>query len=458
MPISTRYVMPPGPTSYLWGANHLQHMRQDFLGFIAQLQRAHTDIAYLRVLNEHFVHVFHPDWVREVMVDQAHALIRWEHAIDVFRISMGDSVLVTEGATWQRQRRMLQPGFTPKRVAGYAHLMVQATHEALDLLGEQAHVNMGAWMTRVTLDVILRTLFGQHQVTDPQPVSQAIQTLSHFGFTQTLRPWPWPLWLPVPSVQRARAALHTLNSLIDHHMALQQATTPTEDDNLFTMLRLARDPDHPDQGLSQQELHDQTTTMFQAGHETTATALTWWCGLVAQHPEVAQRIHHEVDTVLQGQAPTPANLMQMPWLQASLKETLRLYPPAAILFSRRACQDLHIGPWRIPKGHLISICPSVIQRDPRWFDEPDAFRPERFLPDAPDLQRGAWMPFGLGPRVCIGQHFAMLEMGVIAAMLMQRFALHWPSAQAWPKGQMAISLRPATPMVLHLAARPTVRA
>jgi cytochrome P450 len=457
MPTSITYTMPPGPPSRMWGANHLRHIQHDFLSFISQLQRQYTDIAYLRVLNEEFVHVFHPDWVREVLVDQAHALIRWEHATEVFRMSMGQSVLVTEGSQWQRQRRMLQPGFTPKRVASYAYLMAQATHEALDPLTDQRCVNIDALMTRVTLDVILRTLFGQHQVKDPQPVSDAIQTLSHFGLTQILRPFKWPLWLPVPSVWRARAAIHTLNTLIDQHIELQQTLAQDGGDDLLSMLRLARDPDHPEQGLSPQELHDQTMVMFQAGHETTATALTWWCGLIAQHPEVAQRIHHEVETVLQGQDPTPATLAQMPWLQASLKEAMRLYPPAAILFSRRACQDIRIGPWLIPKGHLISICPSVIQRDPRWFESPDAFRPERFLPDAPDLQRGAWMPFGIGPRVCIGQHFAMLEMGLIAAMLMQRFALKWPQGQAWPKGQMAISLRPATPMVLHLEARPSMR-
>jgi cytochrome P450 len=451
--------LPPGPPIKGWGLNYLNAMREDYLGFVSQLHRQHADIAHLKVVNEHITHVFHPDWVREVLVDQADALIRWERATHVFSLAMGQSVLVTEGAQWQRQRRMLQPGFAPKRVAGYAALMTQATQEALDTLAmtpSLQNIDIEAMMTRVTLDVILRTLFGQHQVRDARPVAQAIHTLSHYGIKQLFQPFSWPMWMPLPSVRRARDALETLNLLIAQHIHTQK--TNADGDDLLTMLRTARDPDHPERGLSAQELHDQTMVMFQAGHETTATALTWWCGLIAQHPNVAQHIHQEVDAVLQGQKPTPEMLTHMPWLQASLKESMRLYPPAAILFTRRTCKDVTIGPWRLPKGHLIALTPYVIQRDARWFESPEIFRPERFLPDAPDTPRGAWFPFGTGPRVCVGQHFAMLEMGLIAAMLMQRFKLHWPQNAAWPASDLAVTLRPATAITLDLELRAISRA
>lgn len=159
--------------------NHLRAMRQDYLGFVSGLQRQHPDVAHLKVFNEHITHVFRPDWVREILVDQADALIRWERATHVFSLAMGQSVLVTEGAQWQRQRRMLQPGFAPKRVAGYAALMTQSTHEALSTLATTHQgIDIEALMTRVTLDVILRTLFGEHQVSDARPVAEAIQTLS----------------------------------------------------------------------------------------------------------------------------------------------------------------------------------------------------------------------------------------------------------------------------------------
>lgn len=461
MTSQTALTLPPGPPAKGWGMNHLSAMRKDYLGFVSDLQHQYPDIAHVRIVNEHITHVFHPDWVREILVDQADSLIRWERATHVFSLAMGQSVLVTEGTQWQRQRRMLQPGFTPKRVAGYAGLMTQATHEALDALAKTTSsqsIDIETFMTRVTLDVILRTLFGQHQVRDARPVAKAIQTLSHYGITQLFQPFSWPMWMPLPSVRRARDALQTLNQLIAQHVHAQQNKGNNSGDDLLTMLRLARDPDHPNQGLSAQELHDQTMVMFQAGHETTATALTWWCGLIAQHPEVAQRLHQEVDSVLQGQPPTPDTLAQMPWLQASLKEALRLYPPAALLFTRRTCKDVTIGTWHLPKGHLIALTPYVIQRDARWFESPEAFRPERFLPDAPDTPRGAWIPFGTGPRVCVGQHFAMLEMGLIAAMLLQRFKLKWPQGTAWPLGDLAFTLRPATAMTLNLELRKAARA
>lgn len=451
---------PPSPAARLWGLNHLQTMKADYLGFVTRLQNQHPDIAHVQVLNEHITHIFHPEWVRQVLVDQADALIRWERATEVFSIAMGQSVLVTEGAQWQRQRRMLQPGFTPKRVAGYASLMTSAAQNALNALAQGMDtdkVDMDTLMTDMTLDVILRALFGSHQVIDARPISEAIQTLSHSGISEMFKPFSWPLWMPLPSVRKVRHAKRVLDTMIQQHIKAQPSPAVQEGDNLLTMLRQARDPEQPDLGLNPQELHDQTMVMFQAGHETTATAMTWWSGLIARHPDVAKHIHAEVDAVLQGQPPTPDSLTQMPWLQASLKETLRLYPPAAILFTRRTCRDVVAGPWTIPKGHLINFTPYVIQRDARWFDSPHAFKPERFLPGAPDIPRGAWIPFGTGPRVCIGQHFAMLEMGLIAAMLVQRFRLEWPEDATWPEGDLGVTFRPAHAIRLRLYARQKIQ-
>ena len=456
----TAPVLPLSPPAGRWGMNHLSAMRKDYLGFTTHLQRQHPDIAYIKILNEHVTHVFHPDWVREVLGDQANAHIHRERSTEVFSMSMGQGVLVAEGGQWQRLRRMLQPGFTPKRVAGYARLMAASSRQVLDRLPQQrdeSSVDAEALMTRVTLNVILSSLFGQHQVDDPQAVADAIHTISHYGIKQLFKPFSWPMWLPLPSVRKARKALQVLDELINQHILIHQSNDDPKGEDLLTMFRLARDPDQPNQGLSAKELHDQTIVMFQAGHETTATALTWWCGLIAQHPQVADRIHAEVDAVLKEQDPTPDKLSQMPWLQASLKEALRLYPPAAILFTRRACEDLTVGPWTVPKGHLIALTPYAIQRDPRWFESPDEFRPERFLPNAPDIPRGAWIPFGTGPRVCIGQHFAMLEMGLIAAMLLQRFRLKWPPGASWPKGDLIVTLRPASPMKLQLEPRKPMR-
>lgn len=447
--------LPPGPSAHWWGLNHLAAMRPDYLGYVEGLQRQHAEIAHLQVLNEHIIHVFNPDWVREILINQSAAMIRWERATEVFSHSMGQSVLVTEGAQWERQRRMLQPGFTPKRVAGYAKLMTDSALAAFNTRVKSnnvAQINIEALMTSITLDVIMGVLFGNQQIQDSRSVANAIQTLSQFAVSQLFKPFPWPMWTPAPAVWNARRAIKELNQLIDHHIHASHEPNSASEMSLLTMLQQARDPSHPSEGLGEQELHDQIMVTFQAGHESSATALTWWCGLIARHPDVAARIHDEVTKVLKGQDPTPETLAQLSWLQASLKEALRLYPPAALLFTRRACQSIKAGPWTIPKGSLISITPYVIQRDPRWFDAPDEFRPERFM-NSVEIPRGAWMPFGVGPRVCIGQHFAMLEMGLIAAMLMQRFRLTWPEDATWPKTNLGVTLRPASPMVLNISPR-----
>nr|WP_315464421.1 cytochrome P450 [uncultured Rhodoferax sp.] len=453
----------PGPRFAVAGLTCLRPMRQDYLGFIGAVQSQHPDIAAWRVGWERMVHVFHPDWMRQVLVDQSDGWIRWERATDNFAQSMGQNVLVTEGAVWQRQRRMMLAGFTPKRVAAYAHHMVSACDEALQTLTTSVNeqpLDVQALMTHITMDVIVRTLFGHANAIDSARVSTAIRELSAEGYAQLFRPWNLPMWWPSAGMRRARAARDFLNALIaaqieTRRRALGQGSVDeTQVSDLLAMLLLAQDPENPGQGLSTQEVHDQTMVMFQAGHETSATALTWWAGLVARHPEVLARLQTEVDTVLQGAPPTSERLQQMPWLQASLKEAMRLYPPAALLMTRRTLRDLDCGPWKIAKGSLVTITPALIQRDPRWFAEPDHFKPERFLPGAPEFPRSAWLPFGTGPRVCLGQHFAMLEMGVIAALLLQRFSLHWPTQQPWPEREVHITLQPKTPMKLVFRARP----
>jgi cytochrome P450 len=192
---------------------------------------------------------------------------------------------------------------------------------------------------------------------------------------------------------------------------------------------------------------------FQAGHETTSTALLWWSRLMAEHPAAAQRASDELRQVLAGREPTPDDLPALPWLGATLKEAMRLYPPVAAMMSRRTTQDIRLGGWHVPRGSVLRITPWLLQRDARWFSAPEAFRPERFMPDAPPPPRSAWLPFGVGPRVCIGQHFATLEMTLVAAMLLQRFALVLPADAGPVVPVMNVTLRPRDPVALLLQRR-----
>jgi cytochrome P450 len=348
---------------------------------------------------------------------------------------------------------MLMPAFTPKRVAGYAQLMTDAARRALDAAvpaGQgRALVPVDALWTDVAMDVILRTLFSESAQADARDAAWATQTLSQGAFREMFMPFTLPDWLPLPGKADKRRALRALKGLVQRHIDARRseapqadgAVAPPERTDLLHMLLTLRD-EGTGEALSPQEVLDQCLVTFQAGHETSATTLLWWTTLMAQHPEAAERARAEVDAVLQGGVPGPEHLAHLPWLGATLKEALRLYPPIAALMNRRTTAPITLGGVAVPQGALLRITPWVLHRDARWFAQPEQFQPARFLDGAPPIPKGAWIPFGLGPRVCIGQHFAMLEMTLLAAMLLQRYTVRWPDAAPACAPRLNVTLRP----------------
>lgn len=446
---------PPGPPSPWFGFPLLRALQRDYLGFVRHLHRTHGDITCMRLVHEHAYDLFSPELVREALVDHADHLVRWERGVEVFAEVFGASVLTTEGAVWQRQRRMLQPAFTPKRVAGYAALMREAAAGALDAAvpaGQpSALVEMDALFSRLAMDVILRTLFSHAaSAEDARAAISATRVLSESAMREMFWPVTLPDHWPLPGKGAKRRALRDLKGLVGRHIRARRARPDAEagDDLLSRLLALRDEP--TGEALSEAEVFDQCMVSFQAGHETTATALLWWSRLMAEHPEAARRAHDEVDRTLQGRPPGPEDLPALAWLGASLKEAMRLYPPTAALMTRRTTQDITLGGWAIPKGSLLRITLTELHLDARAFPEPQAFRPERFLPDAPPPPRGAWMPFGAGPRVCIGQHFAMLEMTLVAAMLLQRYRLALPAEAKPCEPVLNVTLRPRGGLQLWL--------
>jgi cytochrome P450 len=452
---------PRGPATRWWGWPLLRAMRADYFGFTSALHREHGDITFMRLFNERAYDLFTPELVREALVDHADSVIRWERGIEVFAQVFGQSVLVTEGAVWQRQRRMLQAAFTPRKVAGYADLMVGAATQALDSALPAApsraaqRVDMDALFSTLTMDVILRTLFGARADCDTAAAAAAVQTLSATAMDEMFQPFTWPDWLPLPGKAAKRQALKTLRGLVGSHIQAHKALgAGVESDDLLSMLLALRD-EGTGSSLSDSEVFDQCMVSFQAGHETSATALLWWSRLMAEHPQAAARAQAEVDSLLAGRAPRAEDATALPWLTATLKEAMRLYPPVAAVMTRRTTADITLGGHAVAKGSLLRITPWVIQRDPRWFDSPDQFRPERFMPDAAPPPRGAWMPFGTGPRVCLGQHFAMLEMSLVAALLLQRCTLALPSDAPPADPVLNVTLRPRHGLHLMLSSRST---
>jgi cytochrome P450 len=225
-------------------------------------------------------------------------------------------------------------------------------------------------------------------------------------------------------------------------------------EDLLGMLLVARDEEGDGRPLLDDEIRDQLMTVFLAGHETTATALAWAASALAADPELAARAAAESDAVLGSRAPTMADLPRLPLLTGVVKETLRRYPPVASVLMRRAIEDVQIGEWLVTKGSLVTIPFFAAQRDARWFAQPERFDPARFDGEAArELPRGAYIPFGAGPRVCIGNSFASMEMALALAMLVQRFTLRPAPGQAVPEVKMQVTLRPAGGLRLVLEAR-----
>ena len=448
---------PPGPRSGLFGLRLASRMFKDYPGFHRQLQRDHGDAAWFRV-GPYRDYVFsHPDLIREVLVSKARSFVRWQRGMRVFAKAHGQSVLITEGAVWQRQRRMLQPVFAPRRFDGYARQIGAASAQALDAVRTDGvtPIDFEQAMTTLTMDVIMRTMFSSEAPEDAAAAGAAVQVLSRAALNEMFLPFEVPDWVPLPWRPATRRALRSLDALV-WRLLRERRADPRPYEDLLAMLMSAADDEGDGGRLSDQEVRDQCMTMFLAGHETTATGLGWWGWAMATHPEIAQRAAAEVDAALGGRVPTHADLPRLPYLMQTIKETLRLRPPAAALFTREAVEDVQIGPWLLPRGSLVLITPYVVHHDERWFPSPERFDPDRFAPERADaIPRGAYLPFGVGQRVCIGNNFALMEMAQIAAMLLQRFEFAWPAHEAAPHPRLHVTLRPEGGLRLVLKPRDT---
>jgi cytochrome P450 len=450
---------PPGPRDRAFGLRLLGDMQGDYLGFWQGVQRRHGDTVYMRHGWTHHYAFMHPDQMREALVDKAASFIRYEQHIKVMRQLHGRSVIVSEGATWQRQRRSLLPAFGTRRFDAYAGQVTAATTAAFGSLPADGHTAIDAehTMNMLAMDVILRTMFGSKVEEDTARIEEAIRTLAAIGYAEMYLPFAIPAWAPLPRQARKRRELRLLDGVVRAQIKARRANPARDaDDDLLDMLLAAREGEGDDggdgQALSDDEIRDQLMTIFLAGHETTATALAWAAWALAADPDLAARAALETDAVLGGRAPTMADLPRLPLIVAVVKETLRRYPPVPGVLMRRAIEDVRIGEWLVPKGSLVTMPFFVAQRDPRWFAQPDRFDPARFLGDAARaLPRGAYIPFGAGPRVCIGNSFAAMEMTLIVAMLVQRFTLRPAPGQSAPATRMQVTLRPAGGLRLVVA-------
>lgn len=454
-------VWPPGPAAGVTGWSLLLRMSRDLLGTVQQWRQAHGDVIHLGIWPEHQIIVTDPALARELLVNHHQSLIRWERGISVFSQLHGRSVLIAEGAPWRAKRQALQPAFSPKTAQAFVPDMVQAAQAALAAWPDSAP----AWpvehaLTSLTMDVIARMVFSNGIGATAGQAAQALHDVSIAANAEFFWPASWPDWMPWK--RKKRQALRLLDRLVgDQISARLRLPEDTWPDDLLTRLLAAHRADPAAWPLD--AVRDECMTAFLAGHETAAATLTWWAWCMAANPAAQTEAQREVHAVLQGRAPAAADLPSLRYLTQTLQETMRLYPAAPVLLTRRATAPITLGPWQLPARTLFMIPVQLMQQDERWFPEPQAFRPERFAPKArsgsdaspaQEAPRGAFMPFGAGPRICLGQHLVMAEMTVIAAMILQRHTLDVPPGMAAPTPVMNVTLRPQSALQLALCALP----
>jgi cytochrome P450 len=398
---------------------NLGDFNRDQLGFYLRCAREYGDVVPIRLGPSRGVMLFHPAAIEELLVVRHRDLVK-SRGVRLLRGLLGDGLVVAEGDLWLRQRRLIQPAFHRQRLAEYGRIMTAHAERRMAEWHEGSVVDMHAEMMAVTRAIVARALFDADVSEDARVVGDALEVVAEsFGRRLGSLGAFLPLWLPTPENVKLRGAIRRLDGVVYRMIDDRRRSREARGDVLSILLE-AQDADDGSR-MTDRQVRDEVMTLFLAGHETTAVALSWTWYLLAQHRAQDARLADELRTVLGGRAPTAADLSALRYTEMVVTESMRLYPPAYAL-GREAARPIEVAGHVVPAGSFLIVGTWAVHRDARWFDEPDAFRPERWANDAARrLPRFAYLPFGGGPRQCIGNGFAMMEAVLILATLAQRF-------------------------------------
>ena len=442
-------LLPPGPRGVpILGM--LPAMRRDPTTVFLRAARRFGDVAYLKIGSRRGFLITNPADVRHVLQDNA----RNYHKSPLYaklRMSLGNGLLTSEDDFWLRQRRIAQPAFHRHRIAALASVMADAARETADrwqpIAGRGEPTDVGEEMMRLTRTVVLRALLGADLGPFAATIDHAWTIINEhigesfwsLGFTDRL---------PTSKYRRFQAARAVLRGAVDHVIG-ERRRRPSAESDLLSMLLSARD-EETGEAMTDEQLRVEVTTFLLAGQETTSLALTWTWYLLSQHAESRRRLEEEIDAVLDGRPPEYADLVNLPYTRMVIDESMRLYPPAWG-FSRQALSDDELGGFHLPRGWLAFVIPYVLHRLPAFWKDPEAFDPERFLPErSADRPKFVYLPFGAGPRQCIGNHFALIEAHLIVATLAQRYRLHLvPRHRVEPRALITLRPRFGMPMMIE---------
>jgi len=442
---------PPG--HFLLGNHH--EFRGSAYHAMRDWQRIYGDLVRFRLGPVWFHLVSGPELVEDILIARPEQFVKMysPERPKGLALILGQGLITSSGALWKRQRRIIQPQFVRSRVAEYADEMLAAGRCLLDRwqgLAPFTPVDIGEEMMRTTLEVITRSMFNTSVLSQLDRLSPALWTVLQFAANNISNPLRIPQWVPTRRNFGFRSAMRFLDDMV-YGLIRERRNSATPRDDLLGRLICARDEDS---GLpmDDRQIRDEVLTIFTAGHETTALTLTWACYLLACHPEASERLFAELETVLCHREPTFEDLPKLVWTRAVLEETLRLYTPAAVMMRKNTGETSLCG-YRIPEGALMLINVANIHRHPAYWDIPDSFRPERFLADQlKPRHRLAFMPFGAGHRVCVGNAFALTESMLLLAMIAQHYRFNLLPGQT-VEPEIQVTLRPKGGMRLAVSRR-----
>ncbi|MCB9797773.1 MAG: cytochrome P450 [Alphaproteobacteria bacterium] len=408
----------PGPSSGALLGN-LMRFHTDPMGFLEDNARAHGDLVGFRFLGMPAVQVNHPDALREVLVNAEGAFVKGL-GVEGFRPLVGQGLLLNEGEDHRRQRRLMQPAFHRQRIQGYGAVMLEEALAVRARWQEGQRVDMAEEMMGLTLRVAARALFGaQVSEADIVEVAQAMQAFTTWYHQSTHPAAPLLQALPSRVNREMRAGRAALVALVDRFIAARQGEGEAED--ILSMLLAARD-EQDGRSMDLAHVRDEAVTLLVAGHETTAATLTWAFWLLDQHPEVAARLRQEIEAATGGRPPELEDLPQLGYARRVFAETLRLYP-SAVALPRQAAKATTLRGHEIREGTMLLLGAWVVHRDPRFWEQPERFDPDRFLPERSEGRpKHAYLPFSSGARTCIGEAFAWMEGTLVLSALAQAWA------------------------------------
>jgi cytochrome P450 len=418
------------------------------LSFFSSLAQTHGDVSHVHTAGEHLFLLNHPHLVKDVLVTNQRNFLKGR-GLERARRVLGQGLLTSEGALHLRQRHLMQPAFHRDRISSYASLMTEYADRVQRGWQHGATIDAAQEMNRLTLLIVGKTLFDADVEAHAKHVGTALTAVMG-SFWMTMLPFFDLLeHLPLPAFRRSKKARTELDAII-YSMIEERRQNPSDRGDLLSMLLMAQDEEADGARMTDQQVRDEAMTIFLAGHETTANALAWTWYLLSGAPDVEARLHEEVDRVLGGRLPLLADLPNLPFVEQVVTESMRLYPPAWII-GRRAIQDYSVRQYTVPARGIVVMSPYLIQRDARFFVEPDSFRPDRWTPELKaSLTPYAYFPFGGGARRCIGESFAWMELVFVMSTLAQRWRMRLvPNHPVVPQPVVTLRMKHGVKMTLE---------